>query len=406
MEAAVRGKVRMILGAIRIGAVTIGVVALTACTAPAPTAPPAEQRADCITGFDPARDYFPVKAEFAHATNVSLRYERSYQVLTIKQPYPGGAPESYVLLRCGAPMPTLPPELLDAPVIETPVRSLYAESTTQLPLLVDVGALDVLTGVGVPDLVSGPEVRARIDAGQVVGFADDGQLEVEAVLTADPDVLLSQGVNNPGFPALRSAGIPVIGWAEYLDVGPLGQAEWIKVVGALTGREVDAARVFGEIEGRYAEVAAAVAGVAPTPVLLGQLYQGSWSVPAGASSTGTLVRDAGGTWSEAANPSAAAVAKDFELVFTTDGGAPVWLADGPFPTRADVLAADPRYGELAAVRGGQIWTRDKAVGATGGNDFFERGITRPDEVLADLVAILHPDRLPGHETVFHQRVTG
>lgn len=376
-----------------------------ACAAPAP-APPVEQRPGCITGFDPAQDYFPVKAEFAHATNVSLTYERSYRVLTVDQPYPGGAPESYVLLRCGAPVPDLPPELADAPVIETPVRSLYSESTTQLPLLVDVGALDVLTGVGTPDFVSSPQVRARIDAGGVRGFAASGQLETEAVITADPDVLLSQGVDNPAFPALRSAGVPVIGWAEYLENGPLGQAEWIKVMGALTGREVDAARVYDEIESRYAEVAAAVSGQTPTPVLLGQLYQGSWSVPSGASTTGTLVRDAGGTWSEVANPSTGSVAKDFESVFTADGAAPVWLAGGPFPTRADVLAADPRYGELAAARDGQVWTQDKAVGPTGGNDFFERGVTRPDEVLADLVAILHPDLLPGHETVFHQQVTG
>lgn len=261
--------------------VALAVVFVTAaCAAPVPDAP-AAPGPGCITGFDPATDYFPVKAQLEHATNFTLTYERSYQVLTMNQPFPGGAPESYVLLRCGAPVPELPAELAEAPVIKTPVRSLYAESTTQLPLLVDIGALDVLTGVGTPDVVSGPEVRAKIDAGSVSGFADNAQIDTEGVLTADPDVLLSQGTDNPAFPALRIAGIPVIGWAEYLDSGPLGQAEWIKAMGALTGREVEAARVFAEIEQRYTDVAARADGVATTPVLLGGLYQGSWSVPSG-----------------------------------------------------------------------------------------------------------------------------
>ena len=67
---------------------------------PAPLAGPG-----CIGRFDPGTDYFPVRTQFDHATNVTLTYERSYRVLTVKQPFPGGAPESYVLLQCGAPKP-------------------------------------------------------------------------------------------------------------------------------------------------------------------------------------------------------------------------------------------------------------------------------------------------------------
>lgn len=379
------------------------VVVLAGCSA---TAPPTEQagRAGCLTDFDAATDYFPVKAEFARATNVEITYERSYRVLTVRQPYPGGAPQSYVLLRCGAPTPQLSGDLASAPVIQTPVRSLFAGSTTQLPLLTDLDAVDVLTGVGTPGLVSGAEVRGLIDAGRVTGFADSGAVDAETVLAVDPDVLLSQGTDDPAFATLGSAGVPVVGWAEYLESGPLGQAEWIKVMGALTGREVEANRVYGEIEQRYEQVASAARGVLPTAVVIGQPYQGAWSVPAGGSTAGTLVRDAGGTWSEAADPSVGSLNRDFETVYAEDGSAPIWLAGGPFATKADVLAADPRYAEFAAVRSGQVWTRDKATGPTGGNDYYERGVTRPDEVLADLVAILHPELLPSHDTVYYQRV--
>jgi iron complex transport system substrate-binding protein len=375
----------------------LALLVAAACGAPANTS------TDC----PPSSSDAPV--ELRHATNVSVREAGAYRVLTVAQPFPGGAPESTVLVPCGAAAPALPPELAGAPVIEVPVRSVYAASTTQLPMIVDIGALDVLTGVGTPDFVSGPEVRARIDAGRVAGFATTGQVDVERVVAAAPDVLLSQGTDDPAFPTLREAGIPVLGWAEYLESGPLAQAEWIKVMGLLTGREAEAEQVFTAIETRYRELAALASGAVhtsgPVPVLAGQLYEGVWRVPTGGSTAGALLRDAGATWSEAGNPARGGIPKDFESVYTADGAAPIWIADGPWRTLADVAAADPRYAELAAVRTGQVWNRDRRIGPTGGNELHERGVTRPDEQLADLVAALHPDLLPGHAFTYLRRVS-
>lgn len=371
----------------RIIGLVAALAALASCATQAPPVPP--------TACAPVA---PTPVTVEHAENFTLTEQGGYRVLTVRQPAPGAAPQQFALVPCGVAAPA------DLPVIETPVRSLFAASTTQLPHLAELGALDLLTGVGTPEYVSGAAARDRIATGQVTAFAESGQIDVERVLTADPDVLLGEGAESQAVPALQAAGVPVLGWADFLESGPLGQAEWIKVMGALTGRDAEAARVYTEIATRYQAAKASVAGAAPTPVLLGQLYQGIWTVPAGGSATGTLVRDAGGTWSEAGNPTLGAVSKDFESVYTADGAAPVWLADGPFPTKAELLAADPRYAELAAVAAGRVWTRDKALGPAGGNEYFERGVTRPDEVLADLVAILHPG--PPAEPTYYRQVTG
>ncbi|MHA6618137.1 ABC transporter substrate-binding protein [Pseudonocardia sp. DLS-67] len=379
----------------------LALLALLVAACGAPAAAPPGRSADC----PPGAGSVPAPVDLRYATNVSVREADGYRVLTIARPFPGGAPESTVLVPCGAPAPALPPELAGAPVVEVPVRSVYAASTTQLPMIVAVGALDALTGVGTPGFVSGPEVRARIDAGRVAGFATGGQVDVERVVAAAPDVLLSEGTDDPAFPTLREAGIPVLGWAEYLESGPLAQAEWIKVMGVLTGREAEAERVFTAIEARYRELAALAAGGPPVPVLAGQVYEGGWRVPTGGSTAGALLRDAGATWSQAGNPASGGIPEDFETVYTADGAAPVWIADGPWPTLADVTAADPRYAALAAVRTGQVWNRDRRIGPTGGNELHERGVTHPDEQLADLVAVLHPDLLPGHELTYLRRVS-
>ncbi len=35
---------------------------------------------------------------------------------------------------------------------------------------------------------------------------------------------------------------------------------------------------------------------------------------------------------------------------------------------------------------------------------WERGINHPDEVLADLIKIFHPELLPDHEFVYYERL--
>lgn len=355
-----------------------------------------------MPGAAPAPD---TTVEFAHASNVEITGADGYRVLTVKQPYPGGPAQSIVLAGCGEPDPALPAELADAPVVHTPVDGIFAQSTTQLPMITELGLLDRLTGIGGLGLVSDPAVRAHVESGAAVEFAPNDTIDGERVVTEAPPVLLTSGSDDPAFPALRAAGIPVVGWADYLETGPLGQAEWIKVMGALTGRDAEAAEAFAGIEQRYTALADRVRGSEPTPVVAGQPYQGSWYVPSGDSTAGILYRDAGATWSGRDTRESGTSAQTLESVLAEDGDARIWLADGPWNTTADIAATDPRLTSIAAAQpGGQVWTKDAFMGPTGGNQIFERGVVHPDEVLADLVAILHPQLLPDHEFVYWRQV--
>lgn len=255
-----------------VAALLSGLAVLSACAAaPTPAA------ADCVPGSGG-------RSSVEHAENFSLRYEDGYQVLTVNEPSPGAAPESYVLVSCGA-TPDLPADLASAQRIPVPVTSLFSASTTHLPLLVDLDRLDVLAGVATSSYVSSPEVRALLDAGTVTEFAPTEQIDVERVAAAAPDVLMSGGFDDPAFPALRAAGVPVVANAEYLEPTPLGRAEWIKVMAALTGDELRAGAVFDQVEAAYTGSAALAAGAAPVPVVAGSLFEGVWSVPAAAATS-------------------------------------------------------------------------------------------------------------------------
>lgn len=390
----------------RVLAALLALAVVAGCSAPA-TAPPAPggtgaAAQDCVPGAASAPDD---TVAFTHATNVTITGGDGYRVLTVRTPFPGGQPQSVVLVGCGQGDPALSAALAGAPVVHTPVSGIFAGSTTQLPMITELGGLDRITGVGGAALVTDPAVRARVASGAAVDFAPNSTIDAEAVVAAAPPVVLSAGTDDAAFPALSAAGIPVVGWADYLETGPLGQAEWIKVAGALTGQDARAAEIFDGIAGRYADLAGRVRGLPPTPIVAGQPYQGTWNVPAAESTAGILFRDAGATWLGAGMPGTGTQAQSLERVLAEDGDARIWLADGPFATTADVAALDPRLTSLAAARpGGQLWTRDRATTPDGGNPLYERGALHQEEILADLVAILHPQALPGHAFTYYRQV--
>jgi len=355
----------------------------------------------CITAFDPAADYYPVKSQINYATNFTVEYDKSYQVLTVIQPTQGGSPESYVLVKCGAPTPELTGDLAGATVVTTPVTSLYSGSTTHLPNLVALDQLDVLTGVASKSLISEKEVLDRVAEPGVVEYAAAGSVDAEAVVAGKPDVLITAGTDDPAYAVIAAAGVPVLANAEWLENDPLGRAEWIKYFAALTGTEAQAAEQFGRIEESYTALADKVASADPVSVVPGQPYQGTWYVPGGQSFNSRLIADAGGTTAWADDPSTGSVSTDLESVLAKAGKAPAWLASTTWTTKAEALAEEPRFAEFAAFQSGNVWNAAKDVTAEGGNNYYELGVARPDLVLGDLVAILHPDLMPGHDFAFY-----
>ncbi|BBZ24170.1 ABC transporter substrate-binding protein [Mycolicibacter hiberniae] len=375
---------------------------LAGCAEPASRPP--RSGPGCITDFDPAVDYFPDKSTLAEATNVAIEYHRSYQILTVTQPYPGGKPQRYVLVRCGAPAPDLSGALAHAPQITVPVRSLYSGSTTHLAMIAELGQTAVVTGVASPAAVADPQLRARIAAGEVAGYAPGGQINTESVIGAAPDLVVTGGIDDPGYATLRAAGIPVVADAEWLEPTPLGRAEWIKMFAALTGTERQAGQVYESIRDGYRSWAARAAAVEPVEVLVGTMYSGSWSMPTGDSYAGRLIADAGGSYPWLSDTGAQSRQLNFESVYARAGTAPLWLVTDDWRTLADAVALDSRYGELSALRTGQVWSATKAVSPGGGNTYWERGAARPDLLLGDLIAILHPGLAGHHDFEFYRRV--
>src|SRR5262245_32242554 len=121
-------------------------LAIAGCNRSAKT-PATSPRAGCIENYNPATDYFPEKTHLEYAENLSVEYQNSYKVVTVRQPANGPGQERYILVQCGAPAPVPSGDLSNSMVISVPIRSLFAAYATHVALLAELGNVDVLAGV-------------------------------------------------------------------------------------------------------------------------------------------------------------------------------------------------------------------------------------------------------------------
>lgn len=354
----------------------------------------------CVQKFDATADYFPDKLAIEDAANFRVEYRRSYKLVTIKEAYAGGPRERYVLAQCGTPPPRLVGDLAGAQVMTVPVKSLFAFSTTHLSLLVDLGRVDILTGVGQRDAVMSPEVEGRIKAGKIAEFAKVGRvIDVERVVSARPSLLMAGGTPSATFSVIRHAGVPVVANTEWLEPTALGRAEWLKYMALFLNEERKAQTLYGAMKDRYRSLSARATARpdAERPlVMTGRSTRGMFTIAGGHSYVAALIKDAGGRYAWADNTAVGSASVDLEAQIQRAANADVWINGGGWKSLAVMLEDEPRYAAFKAYRQGQVWVYERRETPTGGNDYWSRSVTRPDLVLADLVKIFHPTLTPEH----------
>lgn len=374
---------------------------------PAPSRPDAPHNLDrCAGEYDPQLDYFPDKVEPEAAAGWKIEYHPNYKVITVLSPWQNAEQQfSYVLVQCGTPAPS---DIGDAQLIEVPVKTVVAMSTTQLPHLAELDLVDRLVGVDNLARISTPAVAARAEAGELRELGGGAEVNVEQALELAPGLIMTYGVGDPQYdahPKLLEAGLKVALNAEYLESSPLGQAEWIKFTATFFNREAAATVFFDQLAARYTGLARQARAATGKPtVMVGTPYQGTWFIPGGKSFPAQLLADAGAQYLWADDTSAGSLQLGFEAVYERAAEAEYWLNTDTWQSLDDGRAADARFGEFAAFKSGKVFNNDARVGAGGGNDYYETGVTRPDLVLADMIKIFHPELLPDHELFFYRQL--
>ena len=303
----------------------------------------------------------------------------------------------YVFVPNGAVSDSLP---ADYEIIRTPVKRAICMTTLQLSGFIKLGMLDRIVGITSTKFVQDSTVKARLSSGEIKKIGIEGEFDTEVVIASDPDVIFISPFKRGGYGTITDLDIATFSYLGYKEPLPLGQAEWIKLVGLMLGAENEANEIFAGIEKRYLELQEKISTVKSRPTILsGELHSGNWYVVGGKSYLAQLFSDAGSDYFMENNKTSGGFYVDYETVYSQGYNADYWRIvnsyKGCFDYKA-LLDSDSRYSDFNAFKQKSVIYCNLRE-----NPFYEKTPMEPDVVLADLIKIFHPDLLPKHNGVYY-----
>lgn len=340
-----------------------------------------------------------------HATGFGIEYYDSYKLLTIYNPWNNFEPlRKYALVERGT-SPKIEEEVHAQ--IETPIERIAVLSTSHIGMLEALDLGQSIVGVGDAQYINSPDLLARIDHGEVSSLGTLEKLNLEVAIDLDPALVMVSGFEHTAGATQKvdGAGIPVMINVEWKEKTPLARAEWLKFFAAFYNEEAKADSLFNAIEGQYNTLKSLVTTATYQPqILSGRTFKDTWHVPGGESYLAILLRDAGATYPWVSDTTTGSIPLSLEEVMESSLDAEIWIMPGTASTLEELAAADERYQNFTAFDEGEVYNYTARVSPNGGNDYWESGVAQPHTILADLIAIFHPDLLPDHQLYYFQQL--
>ena len=291
-------------------------------------------------------------------------------------------------------------------IVPVPVDRTIVMTMLQLSNFTTLDALDVVKGITGTKNLFNKDVRERVEDGRIVKIGMEGNFDTELILAANPEVIFISPFKRGGYDVIKETGITLIPHLGYKELHPLGQAEWIKFVGLFLGKEAEADSIFSGIEERYntlkqkAEAKDASGkgslhsrgGLEGAPkVFSGEMHGGNWYAVGGKSTLAQLFRDAGAEY-VINDDNTGGVNIEFEQLYAMAADADYWRILNSFPSEFSyeaLKASEPRNELFRAFREKKvIYCNMKQT------PYYELAPVAPDLILADFIAIFHPELMP------------
>ena len=194
---------------------------------------------------------FDHSMELVYADQFTLdTYRQGYRIVTI------GGTDRYLVVPEDAPVPAGVPE--EVTVLQQPLDRIYLVATSAMDLFRELDALDRIRLSGTD--ASGwyiEEAKQAMERGDILYAGKYSAPDYERILAEGCDLALESTMiyHTPEVrEQLLRLGIPVLVERSSYESHPLGRVEWIRLYGALLGREEEADACFSALLDRLAPV--------------------------------------------------------------------------------------------------------------------------------------------------------
>ncbi len=251
-----------------------------------------------------------------HARHYRVEHFRDYTLVDVLSPWDSlRLLRRYVLVDRERPLPVGLPE---GNIVRTPLQRVVVYSAVHCGMLDELGGRPDRRGLRAPLYRPGFYSR-RGGRGAIADLGEASSPDVEKVIDLAPDIIIASPFKNVGYGRIEKTAIPIMECVDYMEVTPLGRAEWMRFMALFFDRGQRADSLFRQTAAAYDSLCRMTDTVGMGPTVLSEKKYGSaWYVPGGRSYIANLYRDAGADYIWADDPTTGSVPLAFETVFEKD----------------------------------------------------------------------------------------
>lgn len=351
--------------------------------------------ASCVSNKKTSLEAFKQEVytpEYATGFKILGAENAASTLIQVRNPWQGAkdVEMSYFISRNGEQAPSG----FTGPTIPAGARNIVCMASSYIAMLDALGQTNRIVGVSGIDYISNPYVLAHKDSIKDMG----PEMNYELLLGLKPDAVLLYGIGDAQTAVtdkLKELAIPYIYIGEYLEESPLGKAEWLVVLSELTDSREKGIEIFREIPKRYNALRTLAESVEKRPtVMFNTPWNDSWVMPSTKSYMAQLVADAGADYIYKDNTSNSSTPIGLETAYGLIQKADYWINVGSVTTLDELKTVNPKFADAKSVREKTVYNNNLRLTPTGGNDYWESAVVRPDVVLRDLIRIFHPELVP------------
>lgn len=336
---------------------------------------------------------FSFDTKFKYTSNISVENRSDYQLITLYNPWQKGHKWiSYLIYpKANQPDTSWPKTDYQIPV---PVNNIAVASASSIGFVDELKELSKVSAISERKYVYNQLIRSEVDDRNVLEIGASTQINIEQLLASKAELFIqtpfSSDLSNDS--KISAAGIPIAYNGDWLEINPLGRAEWIKFIGLFLRKEQLADSIFNSIEANYYNLKNMASEYdSNVSFLVGGLFKDVWYMPAGGSYKAFLFKDAATNYTWQQSQSIASLPLSIESVIKQQLAADYWI-EAPYKTYSELSASNPRYAVFKAFKDKHVYHFMQQTHTDGANNYWERGVCRPDEVLSDLICIFHPEK--------------
>jgi iron complex transport system substrate-binding protein len=338
-----------------------------------------------------------------YARGFQIETHVGYKRVSIGNPWQGNRRlQTYFLIPKTESLPEdLPAEGI---VVRTPLERVVAFSSVVCGMLNELDALSALAGVAEPEYVRISAVRSGVASGRIRDIGQASHPDIEQLLLLDPEALITNPVNEAGAGALGKLPALNLPCLEWMENHPLGQAEWIRLLGLLFDRQALADSLFAATVRSYLDLKLLTDSVPNRPsVFVEKKYGDFWHMPGGKSYLAYLLNDAGAHYVFGDNTDTGSVPFTFERILDRSAKADFWLFKYYSPqemTYRRLAEESVHYTWFDAYKNRNVF----ACNTFNPPYYYQELPLHPDWVLRDLIAVFHPELLPEYRARYYFRL--